>query len=106
MLQKGLLHIMKGVTKRASCRDTFRELKILMVTSLYLYILEVLIYIYIYTMKNSDLYEYDTRRKENLHVQSYNTLTHEKGVINMAIKLHNKLPMEIRKSKGRKKIQT
>jgi hypothetical protein len=54
-------------------------------------------------MKNSDLYEYDTRRKENLHVQSYNTLTCEKGVVNMAIKLHNKLPMEIRKVKGGKK---
>jgi hypothetical protein len=26
----------------------------------------------------SDLYEYDTRRKENLHVQSYNALTTEK----------------------------
>jgi hypothetical protein len=56
-------------------------------------------------MKNSDLYEYDTRRKENLHVQSYNTLTSEKGVINKAIKLHNKLPMEIRKMKGERKFK-
>jgi hypothetical protein len=78
-----------------------------MVTSLY--ILEVLSYSRkhnIYTMKNSDLYEYDTRRKENLQVQSYNTLTCEKGVVNMAIELHNKLPMELRKEKGKKKIQT
>jgi hypothetical protein len=56
----------------------------------------------IYTTKNSDLYEYDTRRKENLHVQSYNTLSCEKGVVNMAIKLHNKLPMVVRKEKGEK----
>jgi hypothetical protein len=92
---------MKGVTKRTSCRDIFRELNILMVTSLY--ILEVLSYSKkhnIYTTKNSDLYEYDARRKENLHVRSYNTLTCENGVVNMAIKLHNKLPMEVRKEKG------
>jgi hypothetical protein len=57
-------------------------------------------------MKNSDLYEYDTRRKENLHVQSYNTLTCKKGVVNMAIKLHNKLPMELTKEEGKKEIKT
>jgi hypothetical protein len=56
------------------------------------------------SFRPSDLYEYDTRRKENLHVQSYNTLTREMGVVNMAIKLHNNLPMELRK--GRKKLQT
>jgi hypothetical protein len=49
-----------------------------MLTVTSLYILEVLNYSKkhnIYTTKNSDLYEYDTRRKENLHMQSYNTLT-------------------------------
>jgi hypothetical protein len=56
-------------------------------------------------MKNSDLYEYDTRRKENLHMQSYNTLTCVKGVINMAIKLHNKLSMELRKVMGERKFK-
>jgi hypothetical protein len=56
-------------------------------------------------MKNSDLCEYDTRRKGNLHVQSYNTLTREKGVVNMAIKLHNKLPMELRNVKGERKFK-
>jgi hypothetical protein len=40
------------------------------------YILDVLSYSKkhnIYTTKNSDLYKYDTRRKENLHGQNYNT---------------------------------
>jgi hypothetical protein len=35
MLQKRVLRIMKGVTKRTSCRYIFTELNILMVTSLY-----------------------------------------------------------------------
>jgi hypothetical protein len=38
-------------------------------------------------------------------VQSYNTLTCEKGVVNMAIKLQNKLPMELRKVKGERKFK-
>jgi hypothetical protein len=85
---------MKRVTKRTSCRDIFRELQFL--TEISLYILELLSYLKkhnIYTTKNSDLYESDTGRKENLHTQNYNTLTCEKGFVNMAIKLH-KLPME------------
>jgi hypothetical protein len=89
------------VTKRTSCRDIFTDLKMLKVT--YLYILEVLSYSKkhnIRTTKNSDLYEYDTRRKENLHVQSYNTLTREKGVVNMAMKLHNKPPMKLGKGEN------
>jgi hypothetical protein len=43
--------------------------------------------------------------KRNLHLQSYNTLTCEKGVVNMAIKLHNELPMELRKVKGETKFK-
>lgn len=92
---------MKGVTKRTSCRPIFRELKILTVTSLY--ILEVLRYFKkynIYITKNSDIHKYDTRKKEDLHLQSYNTLTYEKGVINMAIKLYNRLPLKLRKVKS------
>jgi hypothetical protein len=38
-------------------------------------------------------------------VQSYNTLTCEKGVVNMAIKLQNKLPMELRKEMGERKFK-
>jgi hypothetical protein len=96
---------MKGVTNPTSCRPIFKELNILTVTSLY--ILEVLSYFKkhnICTMKNSDLYKYDTRRKD-LHVQSYNTLTCEKGAINMDIKLHNRLPLELRKVKGERTFQ-
>jgi hypothetical protein len=36
MLQKRVLPIMKGVRKRTPCRDIFRELKMLMVTLLYI----------------------------------------------------------------------
>jgi hypothetical protein len=45
-------------------------------------------------------FTYYTRRKEDLHALSCNTLTFKKSVINMGIKAYNILPLEIRKSKG------
>jgi hypothetical protein len=46
------------------------------------------------------VHEYDTRRKDDLHVQKCNTSICRKGVINMGIKLYNNLPLELRKVKG------
>jgi hypothetical protein len=38
-------------------------------------------------------------------MQSYIALTCENGVVNMAIKLHKKLPMELSKAKGERKFK-
>jgi hypothetical protein len=75
------------------------------VTSLYIF--EVLCYFQkynLYTTRNSDLYEYYTRRKDDFHVPNYNTSTFKKGIINMGIKAYNRLPVELRKSKGFKTL--
>ncbi|PNF34312.1 hypothetical protein B7P43_G15814 [Cryptotermes secundus] len=100
-IQKRMLRFMKGVNNRVSCRPLFKELKILTITSLY--IIEVLCYFKrynIYTTRNTDLYEYNTRRKDDLHVQQCNTSVFKKSVINVGIKLYNILPLEVKKSKG------
>jgi hypothetical protein len=97
---------MKGVINRTSYRPIFKELKVLNVMSLY--ILEVLCYFEkhnIYTTKSSDLYEYDTRKKDDLHVQKCNTLICRKGVMNMGIKLYNNLLLELIKVKGEREFQ-
>jgi hypothetical protein len=56
-------------------------------------------------LHNSDLYEYDTRRKDDLHVQKCITLMCRNGIINMGINLYNKLPLELRKVKGGREFQ-
>jgi hypothetical protein len=99
-IQKRILRVMKSVNNRTTCRPIFKELKILTVSSLYIF--EVVCYFQkynLYTTRNSDLYEHNTRRKEDLHALSCNTLTFKKIVINMGIKAYNRLPLEIRKSK-------
>jgi hypothetical protein len=67
----------------------------------FLYIFEVLCYFWkynLYSTRNSDLYEYNTRRRKNgFHVQNCNTSTFNKSITNTGIKLYNILPLELRK---------
>jgi hypothetical protein len=68
-------------------RPIFKELKVLTVMSLYIY--EVLSYFWkygLYCTRNSDLYEYNTRKKDDFHVPNCNTLTFKKIVINLGMK--------------------
>jgi len=41
---------------------------------------------------NSSIQKYNTRRKINIHVQSYKTDIYKESAINMRTKLHNKMP--------------
>jgi hypothetical protein len=45
--------------------------------------------------KNSDIHNYNTRRKLNLHVQYCKTVL-KKSVMNMGISLYNKVPDQIK----------
>jgi hypothetical protein len=41
---------------------------------------------------NSNVHTHNTRRKIDIHIQSYNTEIYKKSVINMGTKVYNKLP--------------
>jgi hypothetical protein len=84
---------MVGVSARTSCRHLFKELNIL--TSVSLYIMEVICYIKKHHQPvelNVNVHNYNTRRKMDIHIQSYNTDLYKRSVINMGNKLCNKLP--------------
>jgi hypothetical protein len=86
-IQKRILRLIKGVNSITSCRPIVKELKILTVTSLY--VLEALCFCQkykLYSIRNFDLYEYNTRRRKDLHVLNCNTSTFKRSVINMGIK--------------------
>ena len=71
----------------------FKELKILTIVSLY--ILEVISYLrrhHQFVELNSNVHAYNTRRKRDIHIQSYKTDLYKRSVINMGSKLYNKLP--------------
>jgi hypothetical protein len=89
-LQKRVLHIISGVRNRTSCRHIFKDYDVLTLPSLY--ILQVVCFIkkHKYVMvKSSDIHNYKTQRKLNLHVQYCNTVLFKKSVMNMGISLYN-----------------
>ena len=95
-IQKKVIRVMTGLKKGESCRQKFKELKILTVTSLY--VLEVLCYMKKYRggiSENSVIHEHNTRRKIDLHTQSCRTSSFKKSVINTGIKLFNHLPTNL-----------
>jgi hypothetical protein len=94
-VQKRVIRSMVGVSSRTSCRQLFQELNIL--TSVSLYITEVICYIrehHQFVDLNSNIHAHNTRRKMDIHIQSYKTDLYKRSVINMGTKLYeyNKLP--------------
>jgi hypothetical protein len=84
---------MVGVSSITSCRQLLKELNILTLASLYL--LEVICFIRKYHQSveiNSNVHTYNTQRKMDIHIQSYNTEIYKKCLINMGTKIYNKLP--------------
>jgi hypothetical protein len=81
-----------------SSRSLFDDFKILTVTSLYIF--EILYFIKknkIYTTQYSDIHKYNTKGKQDLYVQLCNTAHFQKSVINMGIKIHNNLPIRLKR---------
>jgi len=92
-VQKRVVRILAGVSSRTSCRNLFKEFKILTIASLY--ILEVTCFIRKYCKsleQNTQVHQHDTRRKLDIHVKMKNTETYKKSVINIGTKIYNKLP--------------
>jgi len=97
-LQKRVIRTMCGVGKSTSCRQLFKDCKILTVTLLY--ILEVLCFLKKYKLavqKNEQIHDQNTRSNMNLYVKPCNTNLYKKSVINMGIRLYNKVPNNIKK---------
>jgi hypothetical protein len=96
-IQKRVIRLMVGVSSRTSCRQLFKEMNIFTMVSLYT--LEVICYIrkhHQFVELNSNIPTYNTRRKMDIHIQSYNTELYRRNVINVGTKLYNKLPGHIK----------
>ena len=84
---------MIGVNSRMSCKQLFKEIKILMLPSPYASKVACFIKYYCQSLElNSKVHKYHTRRKMAIHVQSYKTDIYKESVINMRTKLYNKMP--------------
>jgi len=81
----------------------FKELNILTIVSLY--ILEVISYLrrhHQFLELNSNVHAHNTRRKKDIHIQSYKTDLYKRSVLNMGSKLYNKLHDYIKETESYK----
>jgi hypothetical protein len=97
-IQKKVIRLLTGINKDESCRQKFKEKRILTVTSFC--VLEVLCYIKKYKgdlRHNCEIHEYHTSSKYNLHTQSRNTSLLQNSVLHMDVRLYKRLPLKIKK---------
>jgi hypothetical protein len=79
-------------------QQIFKDLSILPVP--FMYMSEIICHIKLHIEKlkqNAAIHNHNTCQKLNLHVQFCRTNALKKGVMNMGIRLYNKLPNKIRK---------
>jgi hypothetical protein len=95
--KKRVFRVISGVSSNKSGREIFKDYNLLTLPSLY--ILEVICFIKKYKVfmaKNLDIHSYNMRGKFDLHVQHCNTVIYTRSVMNMGIRLYNRVPNQIK----------
>jgi len=95
-LQKRIIRIIVGIRGRDSCREHFKNLKILPLQSQYIY--SLLLFVINngdYFRVNSEVHNINTRNKSNLHLPTSNLSVYKKGTYYTGIRF-NSLPSQIK----------
>jgi len=95
---KKVIRLIMGIKRYESCKQKFKENRILTVASMY--VLEVLCFIKMYKgdlKKNCEIHKHNTRSKYDLHTQSRNTFLLKKSVLHKGVRLCKRLPLRIKK---------
>jgi len=103
-MQKRVLRILDGVGYRDSCRELFKELKILTLSSQY--ILSLLLFVTQNRglfVSNSSFHNFDTRQKNFLHLPHASLTMYQRGVLYSGIKVFNALPVILKDISGNHK---
>jgi hypothetical protein len=99
--KKKVIRIMEGCGNRVSCRNLFKKLQILPLTSQYM--LSLLMFVvqnknlFLANNKNHNL---DTRQRNNLYLPKANLTIYQNGAYYSGIKIFNNLPLEIKNVAG------
>lgn len=97
VMQKKALRIVCQKKSRDSCRPLFKNLRVLTLSSQYIY--SVLVFLsdnFQIFQLNSSVHPYSTRTQNNIHCPANNLSLYQSGTYYSAIKLFNKLPHEVK----------
>lgn len=99
ILQKRVIRIMESLHPRESCRESFKTLKILTLTGIYIY--EICCYVFKNKstfLTNQTNHNYQTRFKGQLIPHQHSTALYQKSVFYNGCKIYNHLPADIKNS--------
>ena len=95
---------MEGCGNRVSCRNLFKKLQILPLTSQYMLSLLMLVVqnknLFLTCNENHNL---DARQGNNLYIPQANLTIYQKGAYYLGIKIFNNLPLGIKNAAGKKR---
>jgi len=95
---------MEGCRNRASCKNLFKKLQILPLTSQYM--LSLLMFVVQNKnlfLTNNENHNLDIRQRNNLYLLQANLTIYQKGAYYSGIKIFNNLPLEIKYVAGNQK---
>ena len=96
-MQKKAIRIMEGGRNRVSCRNLFKKLEILPLTSQYLLSLPMfLVQNKNRFLTNTENHNIGTRQRNNLYLPQANLTIYKKGAYSSGIYIFNNLPREIK----------
>jgi hypothetical protein len=103
-IQKKAIRIMEGCGNRVLCRNLFKKLQILPLTSQYmLSLLMLVVQNKNFFLTNNENHNIDTRQRNNLYLSQPNLTIYQKGAYYSGIKIFNNLPLEIKNVVGNQK---
>jgi hypothetical protein len=93
-----------GLKKGDSCRESFREMKILPLCSQYIFSLMLCVVNnrHVFT-KNSEIHDIDTRKNNNLYLPVTSLTKVQKGAYFSGINIYNHLPATIKELSNQQK---
>jgi hypothetical protein len=104
-LQKKVIRCIAGCNSCESCREYFREMRILPLKSQYIYsMMKFAVKNNEIFDRNNDYHNIETRQCNNMHVTQVNLTKYGKGVHHMIVKIFNRLPAGIKAITNNPKI--
>lgn len=94
VLQKRAIRVMAGIAPRDSCREAYKDLKILTVTALY--ILEVILHAHSLNLTRNNRHGRETRHGHNFNLPAHRTALFAKKPSYAGAKLFNALPAHLK----------
>lgn len=99
-VQKRVIRTLKGLGPRDSCREGFKDLRIL--TAVSLYIQEVILFVNRNELpRGTDMHHYNTRHADNYILPAHHLSLYGRKPTYVGRKLYNSLPAEIKTQRGK-----